>query len=189
MNLKTGTLAVSALLIFAAPFFSAPSVAAMPVPAAPVCDEIYVIQSNDWLSKIAEKFLGNRDLYPAIVSATNQQHQTDPSFPQIVDANRIEAGWRLCIPAADAAPQIIADVTTVEPLQLSPPAVLPAEYKLDDYLAEHTFPPGIKADWFLSSPEPVAKYPVLPEHQARRDAYGYRSNYLWNENLSEKYYL
>lgn len=189
MNLKTGILAVGALLIFAAPFFSVRSATAMRVPAAPTCDEVYVIQSNDWLSKISEKFLGNRDLYPAIVSATNQQHQTDPSFPQIVDANRIEAGWRLCIPAADAAPQIIANVNTVVPLQLAPPAVLPTEYTVDNFLAEHTFPPGVNADWFLSVPEPVAKYPVLPEHQARRDAYGYRSNYLWNENLSEKYYL
>ena len=47
-----------------------PVVAASPIFAEP-CGEEYVVQSNDWLSKLAEKYLGDVSAYPQIVEATN----------------------------------------------------------------------------------------------------------------------
>ncbi len=70
---------------------------------APTCQSTVNVQLNDWLSKIAEKFYGNPLAYPAIVTATNAQHVTDPTFAAIDDPNRIEPGWKLCVPAPDVA--------------------------------------------------------------------------------------
>jgi hypothetical protein len=41
--------------------------------AAMACQADYVVQADDWLSKIAEKFYGNVLSFPAIVDATNAQ--------------------------------------------------------------------------------------------------------------------
>ena len=167
------------------------------------CTEIYTVQANDWLSKVADKFLGSTDFYPAIIAATNEQHQADPSFPQISDPNTIEAGWKLCIPSADAAADappapavpaytddalvnaLIADL--MEPPD-DTPVITPREYTIDDFVNEHTFPEGIRAEWFYSTPEPITRYEITPEMQAVDDAYGYRANYLWNDNLGERYF-
>ena len=67
------------------------------------CVEEYTVQADDWLSKIAAKFLGDTLAYPAIVTATNQQQAQDPSFAQIADPDLIEVGWKICIPAAEEA--------------------------------------------------------------------------------------
>jgi 5'-nucleotidase len=64
-----------------------------------VCAEEYVVQADDWLSKLAERFYGDPLAYPAIVTATNQMHTTEPSFAFVEDPNLIEIGWKLCIPA------------------------------------------------------------------------------------------
>ena len=63
------------------------------------CAEEYVVQADDWLSKLAERFYGDPLGYPAIVTATNQMHTTEPSFAFVEDPNLIEVGWKLCIPA------------------------------------------------------------------------------------------
>ena len=38
----------------------------------------YVVQADDWLSKLANKYLGNGNLWPRIVEATNARAATDP---------------------------------------------------------------------------------------------------------------
>jgi 5'-nucleotidase len=74
----------------------------MAAPAEEVaCAETYVVQADDWLSKLAERFLGDVTAYPTIVTATNQMHITDDSFAQIDDPDVIEVGWQLCIPSAE----------------------------------------------------------------------------------------
>jgi len=67
------------------------------------CESDIVVQSDDSLSKIAEKFFGNVLAYQAIADATNAIAATDSSYAKIDDVNVIEAGWKLCIPPAAAA--------------------------------------------------------------------------------------
>jgi hypothetical protein len=77
--------------------------------AAPVnqammaCEQNYVVQADDWLSKLADKYFGDVLAYPAIVEATNAAAQDDGSYATIANPDLIEVGWQLCIPsAADA---------------------------------------------------------------------------------------
>jgi multiple sugar transport system substrate-binding protein len=68
------------------------------------CDSDVVVQGDDWLSKIADKFLGDPLAFPAIVEATNNMAATDDSYTQIDNPDVLEPGWKLCIPSgAEAA--------------------------------------------------------------------------------------
>jgi ABC-type sugar transport system substrate-binding protein/LysM repeat protein len=79
------------------------TVSAAPARAAPNCDSTYVVQADDWLSKLADKFYGDVLAYPAIALATNANQATDATFAQIMDPDRIEVGQKLCIPSKDDA--------------------------------------------------------------------------------------
>ncbi len=68
-----------------------------------VCDSDVVIQAEDWLSKIANKFYGDPLAYTAIVEATNAKAATDDSYANIDNPDIIEVGWKLCIPAGETA--------------------------------------------------------------------------------------
>lgn len=68
------------------------------------CAQIHVVEAGDWLSTIAQKFLGDAKAYPALVQATNDAAKNDSSFAVITDPNKIEVGQKLCIPAATAVP-------------------------------------------------------------------------------------
>jgi hypothetical protein len=59
----------------------------------------YVVQKDDWLSKIAEKEYGDPLTYPAIVQATNAKAAEDESFSVIEDPDVIEVGQKLWLPA------------------------------------------------------------------------------------------
>ena len=70
---------------------------------AVACDSDVVVQADDWLSKIADKFYGDVLAFPAIAQATNSIAATDDSYTTIENVDLIEIGWKLCIPsAADA---------------------------------------------------------------------------------------
>jgi LysM repeat protein len=169
--------------------FLLPPATAAPGTQAAACYDIYTVQANDWLSKIAEKYLGDIDAYPAIINATNQQHQQDDTFPQIANADVIEAGWRLCIPEPTEAEVIIAENP---PPDVAPPPLpdgVPPEYTLDTFLQEYPFSPEVNPQWVVSTPEKVQKYDISAEMQAIDDTYGYRANYFWNENLGDDYFL
>jgi len=71
-----------------------------PEPVA-LCAEEYVVQGSDWLSQVADKFLGDPLLFPAIAEATNQMNAVDSSFAKVVNPNVIEPGWKLCIPPTE----------------------------------------------------------------------------------------
>jgi ABC-type glycerol-3-phosphate transport system substrate-binding protein len=73
--------------------------------AAPPAQEgqDYVVVADDWLSKLAEKYLGNTMAYPAIVDYTNQKHAEDDSYAEITDPDLIEVGWKIYIPSAEEA--------------------------------------------------------------------------------------
>jgi len=154
------------------------------------CAEIYIVQANDWLSKISDKFLGDFKAYPAIVTATNQQAETDETFAHIANPNQIKMGWKLCIPANPAAEVLLTEAITVSlPPRSTAPIITAEPYTLDDFVAEFPFGPEVQAGWIYSSPEQPAKFSVLPEHRQTAADYGYRANYLWNEHLQDDYYI
>ncbi|MCS6842871.1 MAG: Ig-like domain-containing protein [Caldilineales bacterium] len=66
--------------------------------------QAYVVQPDDWLSKIALRFLGDARAYPKIVAATNLKAAEDPTFARIDNPDRIEVGWKLWIPVASWSP-------------------------------------------------------------------------------------
>ena len=87
---------VSILLILVTlPVFATPATQDMS------CTEDYVVVADDWLSKLADKYYGNVLAYPSIVDATNAMAASDDSYATIENADVIEIGWKLCIPAGD----------------------------------------------------------------------------------------
>lgn len=84
--------------------------ALMPVAVAsaqePVdCDEDYLVQADDWLSKLADKYYGDVLAYWAIFDATNA---AGGDYATIENADLIEIGWKLCIPSAADAETLLA---------------------------------------------------------------------------------
>jgi len=97
-----------------------------PAPQAAGCLEEAIVQADDWLSKLAEKYYGDLLAFPAIVNATNQKHTEDSSFARIDDPDLIEPGWKLCIASPADAVALLAGQTsgsgaqkTVYPLTLT----------------------------------------------------------------------
>jgi phosphonate transport system substrate-binding protein len=70
--------------------------------------ETYVVQADDWLSKLADKFLGDVFAWPAIWAATNEMAETDDTYQRIINPNVIEVGQTLYIPSPDEAAAYLA---------------------------------------------------------------------------------
>jgi len=100
MNLKSRNLILLVLIITLLP------VTAL---AAPPREHgvIYVVQADDWLSKLADKFYGDPLAYPAIVNATNAKAADDGSFVEIDNPDVVEVGQRFLIPTAQEASDIL----------------------------------------------------------------------------------
>jgi 5'-nucleotidase len=60
----------------------------------------YTVQADDWLSKIAEKSMGDVLGYTAIADATNAAAAESAKYTAIADPNVIEVGQVICIPVA-----------------------------------------------------------------------------------------
>ena len=101
-----------------------PSALAAPPPQAqtPNCVRTYVIVAADWLSKLADKYYGNPQAYPALVEATNQKHATDASYPLIEDPNKIEVGWKVCIVPPDQAQALLDKAAAGQKVVAAKPA-------------------------------------------------------------------
>jgi hypothetical protein len=67
--------------------------------------QAYVVQLDDWLSKLAAKFYGDMFTYPAIVEATNARAVQDDSFTVIDNPDLIEVGQKLWIPDTSTVAQ------------------------------------------------------------------------------------
>jgi len=63
----------------------------------------YIVVADDWLSKLADKYLGNPFAYPAIVEYTNQKNAEDASYAEITNPDLIEVGWKIYIPSVAEA--------------------------------------------------------------------------------------
>lgn len=82
-----------------------------------VCQQDVIVQADDWLSKIADKFYSDVLAYARIVEATNAKAGVDGSYAQINNPDVIEIGWKLCVPAA-------ADTTVGQPVSSAKTYVL-----------------------------------------------------------------
>jgi hypothetical protein len=85
--------------------------------------QIYVVQVNDTLWKLAEKYLGNGHFYPTIVEATNNMAAEKPTIALITDPNLIIPRQQLWIPALDASAVTSAQATP--PAQPAPTTARP----------------------------------------------------------------
>jgi hypothetical protein len=70
-------------------------------PAAAEGGQDYVVQADDWLNKLADKFYGDPLAYVLIVEATNQKASADSSYASIENPDRIEIGQKLFIPGVN----------------------------------------------------------------------------------------
>jgi len=61
---------------------------ALAAPPAQEEGQDYVVVADDWLSKLADKYLGNPLAYPAITYYTNQKQTEDESYAKITDSER-----------------------------------------------------------------------------------------------------
>jgi len=105
--------------------------------AAPPAQEgqDYIVVADDWLSKLADKYLGNPLAYWAIVEYTNKKHAEDASYAEITDPDLIEVGWKVYIPSAEEA----ATVVTAAP-------AAPAEITYATQQTTVTLDPAIHVD-------------------------------------------
>lgn len=94
------------------------AVAAAPPPEGSSSGQDYIVQADDWLSKLADKFYGDPLAFQAIVEATNAKAVEDTTYTSITNPDVIEVGQRLFIPDDLAA---VADLTV--PPQAAPVAV------------------------------------------------------------------
>ncbi len=154
------------------------------------CAEVYTVQASDWLSKIADKFLGNVQAYPAIVAATNEFHEQDSSFARITNPNVIETGWKICIPVKQTAEKLLT-TPEVPPVPVETEIIAPGVelYTLDDFVATFDFGDEVKSRWIYESPERIQPYEISDDFATTHNQYGYRANYFWNGYLSDNYFI
>jgi len=74
----------------------------LPPQSSETCAQDYVVQADDWLSKIADKFYGDPLAYNMIFEATNAAASAGGAYDMIQDPNIIEIGQTLCIPAGSS---------------------------------------------------------------------------------------
>lgn len=79
--------------------------------APPAQGEEYTVRAGDWLSKLADKYLGDPMLYPAIMKATNVKHFADPTYDFILNPDIIKPGQKVWIPSAEEAATFVAAPT------------------------------------------------------------------------------
>src|SRR5262245_18888804 len=96
------------------------------------CEADVVVQAEDWLSKIAQKFYNDPLAYPAIAEATNAKAKTDNSYATIQNPDLIEVGWKLCIPSQAEAQALMG-----QPAPAAAPVAAPAEAPAESAAVVH----------------------------------------------------
>ena len=126
---------------------------------SPTGGEDYVVQADDWLSKLADKFYGDPLAYPIIFDGTNAKATEDDSYAPLIDPNVIEIGQKLFIPSLDDTPEILAE--TIAPSEIVPdtvavtnPGPTAEQEKLLASLTPLAVPPELHNEVWLNS-EPL----------------------------------
>jgi len=130
--------------------------------AAPPAQEgqEYIVVADDWISKLADKYLGNPLAWPAIFEATNKKQAEDPSFAKIEDPNLIETGWKLWIPGMEDAEAILAGRIEKERLTVVGPWAGPEAEPLLPVFEAFEEKTGIGVDYRTYRAEDLS--PLLP---------------------------
>lgn len=80
----------------------------------------YVVQADDTLPRLAEKYFDDAEAWPAILVATQLKGESDPDFTPIYNRDRVVLGAQLWIPnpvQVDAlAAQYVRDVPRLQPV-------------------------------------------------------------------------
>jgi ribose transport system substrate-binding protein len=128
--------------------------------AAPPAQEAqeYIISKGDWLSKIAEKYLGNVMAYPAIVDATNQKHAEDATFAEITNPDLIEPGWKIWIPSAAEAAALMETAAPAAGIKVAVigKSVHPYWANVEKGVKDAAAKLGVQADFYVPTKEDVA---------------------------------
>jgi sugar lactone lactonase YvrE len=127
---------ISLVLLLAILATTAASVLAAPSYQEVTCEKDYVVQADDWLSKIADKSYGDAMAWPAIFDATNAAAAAGGAYDAIADPDVIEVGQTLCLPAA-------ADVGALVDATKAPMGVTG---KVINMTPERFFPEGTTVD-------------------------------------------
>jgi hypothetical protein len=77
--------------------------------------QLYVIQHNDTLWRLAEKYLGNGNLFPLIVEATAAKAASEPGLTPIAEPNLLHPGQKIWIPGQTDLPEPVARPAVVGP--------------------------------------------------------------------------
>lgn len=85
----------------------------------------YIVQRDDSLWKLAEKYLGDGNRFGQIVAATQAKRAGDASFARLSDPSLILSGSKLWIPAPGEAPPAVAAAQAEElPRPVAQPAAV-----------------------------------------------------------------
>jgi glucose/mannose transport system substrate-binding protein len=114
--------------------------ATLVVAAPPAQGEDYVVQADDSLSKLADKFFGDVNGYWAIMAATNQAYGEDPTYAKITNPDAIEVGAKLRMPAKEEAEAFMADFD-------------PAMFKIGDLFASGESGQLVVGSWWTAGGE------------------------------------
>lgn len=123
-------------------------------------EQVYTVALADSMWNIAEKYLGNGAAYPAIVEATNKKHAEDPTFPEIKDPGLIQPGWKLLIPSAEQAEEVMAAYAPAVPS--SRPLVWAVKTEgrgFDPHQFDYDYDQNIQRPVL----EPLMEYKVMPD--------------------------
>jgi len=105
------------------------------------CQFDVIVQVDDWLSKLSDKFYGDMLAYPVIAQATNAKSAVDKTYANIENVDLIEPGWKLCLVGVPTAEKMLgyklknAPVVDTTPVNLNGPVVVGAAQALSGPLA------------------------------------------------------
>jgi ribose transport system substrate-binding protein len=118
----------------------------------------YIIATGDWLSKIADKYLGNPAAYPAIVDATNKKHAEDSTFAEIANPDLIYPGWKIWVPGAEEAAAFMETYVLPPKLKVAVigKSVHPYWANVETGVKDAAAKLGVQADFFVPTQEDIA---------------------------------
>jgi thiol-disulfide isomerase/thioredoxin len=122
--------------------------------APPEEGQEYVVQADDGLSKLAEKFYGDKLAYSTIVEATNARAAADSDYTRIDDPAQLKIGQKLFIPAVEALVIIPPEEPVMSQEATTSSGPTPEQLQLLASLPSRGVPPELYNEVWLNS-EPL----------------------------------
>ena len=119
------------------------------------CATDVIVQRGDTLSTLAEEHLDSLRAYTTIINATNARAAIDASYATITNANVLEIGWKLCIPAVGATQSALANRINQSTAQtfdlMTIDALRQQNYPGSAIRIEETLTPGANYNRYIAS--------------------------------------